>query len=241
MTTKRNLLTSSKNQEIKQELICGIDEAGRGPVLGPMVICGVCFNKSELNLLSTIGVKDSKKLSFKRRFELSKIIKSYCVCYKTIIVDAQEIDAREKLRITLNKLEVNKMAEIINELQPDIIYIDAADVNEERFKKSILQQLKYSPKKLVSKHKADDLFPIVSASSIIAKNLRDNLIEDLKKKYGNIGSGYPSDIRTMEFLRDWIKDKKNIPHFARRTWETTKKLIREELSNTKITDFVKTD
>ncbi|NVM18188.1 MAG: hypothetical protein HWN80_10765, partial [Candidatus Lokiarchaeota archaeon] len=95
-------MTSSKNQVIKQELICGIDEAGRGPVLGPMVICGVCFNKSKLIILSEIGVKDSKKLSAKRRSELVKIIKKNCESYKTIIIDAQEIDAREEKRITLN-------------------------------------------------------------------------------------------------------------------------------------------
>ena len=131
------------------------------------------------------------------------------------------------------------MAEIINELQPDVIYIDAADVNEERFKQSIINHLNYSPKKIISKHKADDLFPIVSASSIIAKDLRDNIIEDLKKKYGDFGSGYPSDIRSTEFLRKWINEKKKVPHFARKSWETTKKIIREEISNTKITDFVK--
>ena len=232
-------MTSSKNQVIKQDLICGIDEAGRGPVLGPMVICGVCFNKSKLNILSKIGVKDSKKLSVKRRSELAKIIKENCESYKTIIVDAQEIDARENKRITLNRLEEIKMAVIINELQPDVIYVDAVDVNEERFKKSLIKQLNYSPKKVISKHKADDLYPIVSASSIIAKDLRDNIIEDLKKEYGNFGSGYPSDLRSIEFLRDWIKEKKKVPPFARKTWETTKKIIREELSNTKITDFIK--
>jgi ribonuclease HII len=232
-------LTSSKNLVIKQELICGIDEAGRGPVLGPMVICGVCFNKLKLSILSEIGVKDSKKLSKKRRSELAKIIKDNCISYKTIIIDAQEIDAREENRITLNKLEEIKMAEIINELQPDVIYIDAADVNEERFKQSIINHLNYSPKKIISKHKADDLFPIVSASSIIAKDLRDNIIDDLKRKYGDFGSGYPSDKRSIEFLREWIKEKKKVPHFARKTWETTKKIIREEISNTKITDFVK--
>ncbi|MFX1447501.1 MAG: ribonuclease HII [Promethearchaeota archaeon] len=232
-------MNSSKNQVIKQELICGIDEAGRGPVLGPLVICGVCFIKSELDLLDKIGVKDSKKLSMKRRADLAKIIKKKCNSYKTIIINAQEIDAREEKRITLNKLEEIKMAEIINELQPDVIYLDAADVNEERFKKSIIKQLRYAPKKIVSKHKADDLYPIVSASSIIAKDSRDKIIEDLKNKYGNFGSGYPSDIRSIEFLREWIKERKKVPHFARKTWETTKKIIREELTNAKITDFVK--
>jgi ribonuclease HII len=177
----------------------------------------------------------------KRRSELAKIIKSNCVSYKTIIVDAKEIDEREKIRITLNKLEEIKMAEILNDLRPNLIYIDAADVNEERFKNSIKQQLKYSPKKIVSKHKADDLYPIVSASSIIAKDLRDNIIEDLQKKYGFFGSGYPSDIRSIEFLRKWIKEKKSVPPFARSSWETTKKIVREEISNVKITDFIKKD
>jgi ribonuclease HII len=237
--TKRNLLTSSKNQEFNHDVICGIDEAGRGPVLGPMVICGVCFFEAELKLLVDIGVKDSKKLSPKKRTELAKIIKNKCKNYKTIVVTAQEIDAREKKRITLNRLEEIKMAEIIEALKPDIIYIDAADVNETRFGKSIQKLLKYSPIKIISKHKADDLYPIVSASSIIAKDMRDSIIEDLKKNYGDFGSGYPSDTRTTEFLREWIKEKKKAPPFARKSWETTKKIIREEISNTKITDFIK--
>ena len=94
--TKRNLLTSSKSQEFNRGVICGIDEAGRGPVLGPMVICGVCFFETELKLLVDIGVKDSKKLSPKKRTELAKIIKDKCISYKVIVVTAQEIDAREK-------------------------------------------------------------------------------------------------------------------------------------------------
>ncbi|TET06281.1 MAG: ribonuclease HII [Candidatus Atribacteria bacterium] len=204
-----------------------------------MVICGVSFFEPELKLLVDIGVKDSKKLSARKRSELAKIIKNKCKNYKTIVISAQEIDAREKIRITLNKLEEIKMAEIIEALKPDIVYIDAADVNEARFGKSIQKLLKYSHTKIISKHKADDLYPIVSASSIIAKDMRDSIIEELKKNYGDIGSGYPSDSRTIEFLRKWIIEKKKAPPFARRSWETTKKIIREEISNTKITDFVK--
>jgi len=230
-------LTSSKNQEFNHDVICGIDEAGRGPVLGPMVICGVCFFADELKLLEDIGVKDSKKLSTKKRSELAEIIKNKCKNYKTIIVSAQEIDARENKRITLNRLEEIKMAEIIEELRPNIIYIDAADVNEVRFGKSIQKLLKYSPNKIISKHKADDLYPIVSASSIVAKNMRDSIIDELNKNYGDFGSGYPSDTRTIEFLRKWIKEKKKVPSFARKSWETTKKIMREELYSKKINDF----
>ena len=108
-----------------------------GSVLGPMVLCGICFNKTEINFLSKTGVKDSKKLSPKKRSELAHILKDYCHSYKIIVVDSQEIDEREIKRITMNRLEELKMAEIINELKPDVVIIDAADVNEQRFGKSI--------------------------------------------------------------------------------------------------------
>jgi len=198
----------------------------------------VCFKESRLPYLTDIGVKDSKKLTAKRRSILAKLIKESCNSFKVIIVLPEEIDQREEKRITLNKLEELKMAEIIRELKPDFIYIDAVDVNEERFTQSILNLLNYSPKEIISKHKADDLFPIVSAASIIAKDKRDTLIEELKEKYGDFGSGYPSDLRTTDFLREWIRKNQKIPPFARKTWATTKKIVDEELLNRKITDFL---
>jgi len=198
----------------------------------------VCFKESRLPYLTDIGVKDSKKLTAKRRSILAKLIKESCNSFKVIIVLPEEIDQREEKRITLNKLEELKMAEIIRELKPDSIYIDAVDVNEERFTQSILNLLNYSPKEIISKHKADDLFPIVSAASIIAKDKRDTLIEELKERYGDFGSGYPSDLKTTDFLREWIRKNQKIPPFARKTWATTKKIVDEELVNRKITDFL---
>jgi ribonuclease HII len=211
----------------------------KGSVLGPMVLCGICFNKLNLNILSEMGVKDSKKLSPKKRSELAILLKNDCHSHKIIVISPQEIDEREIKKITMNRLEELKMAEIINDLKPDIIYIDAADVNEQRFGKSIKKLLNYTPKKIISKHKADDIYPIVSAGSIIAKDKRDALIEDLHKEFGNFGSGYPSDVRTIEFLRNFIKKNKKTPKIARKSWDTTKRIIFEELSNRKITDFLK--
>ena len=226
-------MSSSK----KPSIICGIDEAGRGPVIGPLILCGVCFEESQLTFLKDIGVRDSKKLSPKRRKELAKTIKDNCLSFEIIKVSAKEIDKRETDRITLNRLEELKMADIINKLKPDVIYIDAADVNEERFGKSIEKLLDYRPNKIVSKHRADDTFPIVSAASIIAKDTRDDVIEKFKQKYGDIGSGYPSDKRTTDFLRNWIKKNKNFPPFVRISWETTKKILDQEIKNKKITDY----
>lgn len=203
-----------------------------------MVICGICFTKSKLNLLSDIGVKDSKKLSPKKRSVLAHNLKKNCHSQKILVVTPQEIDNREIKKITMNRLEELKMAEIINDLKPDIIFIDAADVNEKRYGKSIERLLNYSPKKIISKHKADDTYPIVSAGSIVAKDKRDTLIKELHKKHGNFGSGYPSDIRTIEFLRKYVKKNKKAPQFARKSWDTTKKIINEEISNKKITDYL---
>jgi ribonuclease HII len=209
-----------------------------GPVLGPMVICGVCFLEENINLLSRLGVKDSKKLTMRKRSELSIKIKSICYSYQNVIVSPKEIDERLSLRISLNHLEELKMAEIINHLKPDFVYIDAADVKEDRFGRSIAKLLNYSPKKIISKHKADDSYPIVSASSIIAKDKRDRIIEELKNKYGDFGSGYPSDLRSTTFLRDWVRTHKKAPPIARNSWETTKKIILEELYSKKFTDFI---
>ncbi len=210
----------------------------KGSVLGPMVICGICYFKSKLASLSEIGVKDSKKLSPKKRSELSEILKESCYSYKIIVVNSQEIDQRVTKRITLNRLEELKMAEIINKLKPDVIYLDAVDVKEERFGNSIKNLLNYRPKKIISKHKADDIYPIVSAGSIIAKFRRDTLIEELKDTYGNFGSGYPSDPRTIKFLKEFLKKHKRAPKIARRTWDTIKRMINEEVLSRKITDFL---
>ena len=224
---------------MSDEIICGIDEAGRGPVLGPLVLCGVCFAKPKLNYLKEIGAKDSKKLTAKKRKELTKLIKENCHSYHVIVVSASEIDQREEKRITLNRLEELKMAEIANELKPHVLYLDAADVNEKRFGESIGKMLDYDIKEIVSKHRADDLFPIVSAASIIAKDKRDAIIEELSQKHGDFGSGYPSDERTTTFLRAWIKKNKKAPPFCRKSWETTKKMLEEEVGNKKITDYFK--
>ncbi len=209
----------------------------KGPVLGPLVLCGVCFSESNLTFLKEIGVRDSKKLSPKKRTQLAKLIKENCQSFEIVIVSAKEIDKRENDRITLNRLEELKMAEIINKLKPNIVYIDAADVNEERYGNSIKMLVQYKPIKIISKHRADDIYPIVSAASIIAKVKRDSIIDELKQNYGNIGSGYPSDKRTTDFLRQWVKKNKNVPYFVRTTWETTKKILNEEVGSKKITDY----
>jgi len=209
-------------------MICGVDEAGRGPVVGPLVIAGVNFENS-LELIEN-NVRDSKKITPKRREMLSKIIKESAVNYEIIIIYASDIDNMRKI-MTLNKIEVNAFSKIIEKLKPDICYVDAADVDDERFGKNILSRLSFKTE-IISKHKADDIYPVVGAASILAKTKRDEevqtIAQELKKKLDiPLGSGYPADPVTQKFLRKWIKTYGELPPHTRNSWKTAQNLLRE--------------
>ena len=207
-------------------MICGVDEAGRGPVIGPLVIAGVSFQDE--GIINNLGVKDSKKLSMKRREMFAKQIKNIAADYEVLIIQANDIDDMRKV-MTLNEIEVNGFRRVIKKLKPDLCYVDAADVNDKRFGDDIKKQL---PKKIeiISKHKADDTYPVVSAASIIAKTVRDaeiqKISEKLEKKINMpLGSGYPADQITKTFLEAWVKKYNSLPPHTRHSWNTSKKLI----------------
>ncbi len=205
-------------------LIVGVDEAGRGCVIGPLVIAGYLIKEEKLPLLLKLGVKDSKKLSPKKREKIISEIKTIAEKYTTINVEPMEIDkvveSKRKLH-KLNRLEAKTMAQIIEKLKPDKAFVDAADVNENRFKQHIQEYLTIDPQ-IVSKHKADEIFPVVSAASIIAKVNRDNEIKKLRSKYGDFGSGYLSDKKTISFLKNWIENNSEYPKLCKKIMETCK-------------------
>ena len=209
-------------------MICGVDEAGRGPVVGPLVIAGVTF-ENDLELIEN-NVRDSKKITPKRREILSKRIKESAVNYEISLISASDIDHMRKV-MTLNEIEVNAFSKIIEKLKPDICYVDAADVNDERFGKNILSRLSFKPE-IISKHKADDIYPIVGAASILAKTRRDEevqmIAQELEKKLDMpLGSGYPADPVTQKFLRKWVKTFGKLPPHTRHSWKTAQNLLKE--------------
>ncbi len=213
--------------------LAGIDEAGRGPVLGPMVIGAVVVDEEKLPLLKELGVRDSKKLTPKRRERLFGEITQIVDDYALLVLSPGEIDSRKG---TLNEFEVENFVRALNSLRikPDVVYIDAADVKEERFGEEVGSGLDFKAK-IVAEHRADDKFLPVSAASILAKVARDREIERLKEKYGEIGSGYPSDPRTREFLEEYYKKHGDFPPIVRKTWKTLRKIakkIAEESTNT---------
>jgi ribonuclease HII len=213
-----------------QVLVAGVDEAGRGCVIGPLVIAGFLIKEENLPLLAQLGVKDSKLLSPKKREVLSKEITHVAEKHYIMKLSPREIDraveCKRKLH-KLNRLEAQTMAQIINTLKPDAAYVDAADVLEERFKQHIQENLS-TKTKITSRHKADKIYPVVSAASIIAKVERDNEIAALKAAYGDFGSGYPTDQKTTRFLKQWLQNHVEYPDCVRKSWKPAKQAKNEK-------------
>ncbi|ADD08765.1 ribonuclease HII [Candidatus Aciduliprofundum boonei] len=210
---------------------CGVDEAGRGPVIGPLVVAGVCGEESKI---ASLRVKDSKKLSPKRRERLAEEIKKVASKIVVIKIEPEEIDAlREKM--TLNEIEVELFARVISQLNGDKVYVDAADVNEDRFAEEIKKKLGKDVE-IISEHKADSKYPMVSAASIIAKVERDRIINELKKELGEFGSGYPADERTKRFLEKYVKEHNELPPHTRHSWKSAKRAMKKK-EQKKLGDF----
>ena len=206
--------------------IAGVDDAGRGCVIGPLVVAGVLMPEDKLKLLEQIGVRDSKELTPKRRERLAEEIRKIAEKIKVVKVPPSEVDRivfRGVKYRRLNWLEAKVMARVISELKPEIVYVDASDVLEERFKEQILEEIPAGIE-VVSEHDADAKYPIVSAASIIAKTERDKEIQKLRMKYGNFGSGYPSDPKTREFLLKCLKERGKYPDCVRKSWKTLRRL-----------------
>jgi len=211
-------------------LVAGVDEAGRGCIIGPLVVAGVLMKEEDLPVLRQLGVKDSKLLSPKKRQELFQKISLLAEKFHVVKLLPTEIDraveCKRKLH-KLNRLEAQTMTQILNTLKPDEAYVDAADVFEERFKQHIQEGLNVKAK-ITSRHRADKLYPVVSAASIIAKVERDKEIETLKEVYGDFGSGYLADKKTLLFLRQWIQTHSEYPNCVRQSWKTAKRIKNEK-------------
>ena len=204
-------------------IVCGVDDAGRGSVLGPLVIAGVSIERTKIKHLSEIGVKDSKQLSPKMREALYKKIITIVDDHYVAKISPKIID-QSVHKNQLNHLEAKYMAKIIAKLQPDSSYVDSCDVNPARFGKEISKLANSG--RIFSRHHADSKFAVVSAASIVAKVNRDREIEKLRKKY-DLGSGYPSDSKTMQFIKDWILDHNKTPEFVRKSWKPVKIMMNQ--------------
>ena len=211
----------------------GVDEAGRGPVIGPLVVCAVAIPVDHQNLLKSAGVKDSKFLTKKKRSELEEWFhmnantKSWH--HSVIICHPDRIDASSNNQ-GLNVLETELFAEAINGLPDEVkqsveILNDACDVKPRRFTDRIANQLKSWPwinSTITSEHKADENDLFVGIASILAKEMRDRCIDSISAELGfSVGSGYPSDPNTQKILPKLLEKD---PHPQLRwSWSTVER------------------
>jgi ribonuclease HII len=212
-------------------VFCGVDEAGKGAVLGPMVVAAVgCGDPGDL---LPLGLKDSKQLAPPRRELLYEEITARFPS-TVLVIPPGEIDERRK-RMTMNVLLVDAHARVIAGVRPSVAYVDACDVIAPRHGRQVRGRLGF-PCRVVARHHADETYPVVMAASIVAKVTRDREVARLAEQYGPVGSGYPSDDVTIAFLEGEMRSRGRPPLCARWSWETVRAL-RERLEQTSIFDF----
>lgn len=232
-----------------ETLVLGVDDAGRGPLIGPMILAGVLCSEKQEQDLKLQGIKDSKMLLPSAREKLFKIIKKNCKDYYVHTATPEEIDKSVGTRFNLNKLEALKMAEAINEILKKIdlrkfkvkIYLDCPSPNISAWKRQLKRYIKKRIKEsenieIIPEHKADVNYPSVSAASILAKVTRDKEIRCIKKRIGkDFGSGYCADPLTVQFLKECSLEFEHDGIF-RKSWITWKN-HKKEKEQKKLGDF----
>jgi ribonuclease HII len=193
----------------------GVDEAGKGPVLGSMFAAAVVGDSSDL----PAGVADSKRLSPARREDLDERIREDFEV-GVAEVPVERIDDPET---DMNELTVEAQASALGDVATDGLagHVDAGDVDEARFGRRVAEGVA-ADVDVTAEHGADDEYALVAAASIVAKVARDSHVEELRAAYGDVGSGYPSDPTTRDFLREHVREHGALPGCARESWQTSR-------------------
>jgi len=220
--------------------VLGIDEAGRGPVLGSMFIGGVLVDSADMDALTDLGLKDSKQLTDTTREAFVPEITELAAATQVQEVTANEIDELRQI-MSLNMIEINGFATLIEELEPDKVFIDLPEPDGDRFAKKLRNQLpdseQFQDLAIVAEHAADAEYPIVAAASILAKSQREAHVADLRERYdATFDSGYSHDTATITFLEEYVQDHGELPDAARASWATARR-ITEDHEQQGLTDF----
>ena len=212
--------------QLHDNIIMGLDEAGRGCIIGDLVVGAFWTLESKLLALKETGATDSKKLSLKKRESILLLLPAVGEQAR-VHITPQQIDQGN-----LNTLEEEAFVQLIAQVQPDMVYIDAPTHPSgipavlKRLQQALVKVGAYTNETLpafVIEPKADLTYPVVSAASIVAKVHRDR---DLKKTPAE-GSGYPSDPKTRKWLKEYIRSEQPFPPCVRQRWATIDKLKAE--------------
>jgi len=224
-------------------MIFGIDEAGRGCVIGPLVLCRAGCERSQEKELLKLGVKDSKRLSAKAREALEAPVRELCDI-KTHHLSAVQITHKMD-SLNLNDIEAEAIGEMLSDAPPNSqVFIDSPDNVPIKFAARVQRLFHATPARagaaparasvlphLVCENKAEDRYPVVAAASIIAKVERDREIEKIKKIVGHdFNSGYTSDPITIAYLARHAQDEVLRP-YIRWKWATMENLRQKKMSD----------
>ena len=216
------------------KIIVGVDEAGRGPVLGPLVMVAVAISEDKIKKLEWMGVKDSKLLSSSVREEIFEQLRDVVDDFRIEVVEPDAIDlSLEEIESNLNWLEADTSARLVSELDPDQIIVDCPSINIPAYKTYFESKLSKAIKdnaELIVEHKADFNYIVVAAASVVAKVIRDRYIERLKKEIGiDFGSGYMTDPKTQKFLDEYHEKHSDL---FRRKWKSYSKAVEKKKQKT---------
>lgn len=222
--------------------VLGLDEAGRGSVLGSMFVGGVLVKEEDKSKLDDLGLKDSKKLSDRKREGFVPQIKELASTTVVKEVTAQQIDELRET-VSLNKIEIEVFLKVIEELEPDKVIIDLLGSDGDKFKLELKARLgeEFEELEIVAENKADVNYPIVSAASILAKSSREANVRQIEDKYEiELKTGYPHDQLALQFMRNFLEDNGELPPEARSSWSTCKRIV-EESSQSDVSSFYQSE
>jgi ribonuclease HII len=198
--------------------VVGVDEAGRGSFLGPLVVGAFAVDESRIEVVRAAGARDSKELTPEARTEVFARLAAVG-SFTHVALDPRTVD-RAVARRHLNRLEADAFGRVIRALGGMEAHVDACDVNERRFARAVSRSAGAGVR-VIARHHADRDDPVVGAASIVAKVHRDAAIALLRAELGEaIGSGYPSDERTVEFVRTHLHTVTETPTWLRESWAT---------------------
>ena len=219
----------SKLEEIstkrENSMAVGLDEAGRGAVLGPLVIGAVWAHDEQIQQMKELGVRDSKKLTRRKRSELAleidKLVKWKC---KVITADMINTEMETK---NLNQIEHDAMIEVIRSEEIFGTLIVDAVGNIKKLRDKLKKELEIKDQEKVIVEYRAERYTVVAAASIMAKVTRDCYMEKLIDEKDQSCSGYPSDKKTRKFLKDYYNKMGKFPDFSRKKWKTLELILNE--------------
>ncbi|NHJ46824.1 MAG: ribonuclease HII [Asgard group archaeon] len=214
-------------------IVVGADEAGRGLIIGPMVIGACAINDEILQKFTSIGIKDSKKYSSHQKLMThANLVKKESLAWSVKILHADVLTNFNKNGMTMDEAEAYTFYRALEEIIKKVPKIDEYQVDNFQAKKKLKSLITDNPKmkniSLKVLPRADLQYPAVSAGSLLARGQSLTELDKIRKQHGNFGSGSTNDKRTINWLKQYYIQNKSWPKkIVRVYWKTIDRIEKE--------------